>query len=46
MDRLGSLNVFLHAAEGRSFTATGRELGISASGVGKSIARLEERLGV
>jgi DNA-binding transcriptional LysR family regulator len=46
MDRLGPLNAFVHAAESRSFTAAGRELGISASGVGKAIARLEERLGV
>lgn len=46
MDRLGPLNAFVHAAESRSFTATGRELGISASAVGKAVARLEERLGV
>ena len=46
MDRLGPLNAFVHAAESRSFTATGRDLGISASAVGKAVARLEERLGV
>lgn len=46
MDRLGPLNAFIHAAESGSFTAAGRELGISASGVGKAIARLEERLNV
>jgi DNA-binding transcriptional LysR family regulator len=46
MDRLGPLNAFLHAAESRSFTAAGRELGISASGIGKAVSRLEERLGV
>jgi DNA-binding transcriptional LysR family regulator len=46
MDRLGPLNAFIHAAESRSFTAAGRELGISASGVGKAVARLEERLNV
>ena len=46
MDRLGPLNAFIHAAESGSFTAAGRALGISASGVGKTIARLEERLGV
>ena len=45
MDRLGPLNAFIHAAEARSFTAAGRALGISASAVGKAIARLEERLG-
>lgn len=46
MDRLGPLNAFIQAAETRSFTAAGRVLGISASGVGKSVARLEERLNV
>lgn len=45
MDRLGPLNAFIQAAETRSFTAAGRVLGISASAVGKAIARLEERLG-
>jgi DNA-binding transcriptional LysR family regulator len=46
MDRLTSLSAFVQAAETRSFTAAGRKLGISSSGVGKTIARLEERLGV
>ena len=46
MDRLGPLNAFIHAAEHRSFTKAGRELGISSSGVGKAVARLEERLNV
>ncbi|RWE79558.1 LysR family transcriptional regulator [Mesorhizobium sp.] len=46
MDRLGPLNAFVQAAEYRSFTAAGRELGISASGIGKAISRLEERLKV
>ncbi len=46
MDRIGSLNVFVQAAEARSFTAAGRQLGISSSAVGKAVARLEERLGV
>lgn len=45
MDRLGPLNAFIQAAETRSFTAAGRVLGISASAVGKAIARLEARLG-
>ena len=45
LDRLGPLNAFMHAAEARSFSAAGRALGISASAVGKAIARLEERLG-
>ena len=46
MDRLGPLNAFIHAAESRSFTSAGRELGISSSAIGKAVARLEERLGV
>ncbi|MGF6571843.1 DNA-binding transcriptional LysR family regulator [Paraburkholderia sp. GAS333] len=46
MDRFGSLNVFVRAAETRSFTEAGRQLGISSSAVGKAISRLEGRLGV
>jgi DNA-binding transcriptional LysR family regulator len=46
MDRLGSISTFVRAAETRSFTAAARELGISASAVGKTILRLEQRLGV
>lgn len=46
MDSLGALNVFVQAAETRSFTVTGRQLGVSPSAVGKAVARLEDRLGV
>lgn len=46
MDRLGSLNAFVQAAESRSFVAAGRQLGVSSSAIGKAVARLEERLGV
>jgi len=46
MDSLGSLNVFVQAAEARSFSEAGRRLGVSSSAIGKAIARLEERLGV
>ena len=46
MESLNSYAVFVQAAESRSFVATGRHFGISASAVGKSIARLEQRLGV
>lgn len=46
MDGLGALNVFMQAAETRSFVVAGRQLGISASAVGKAVARLEDRLGV
>ncbi|QKZ05032.1 MULTISPECIES: LysR family transcriptional regulator [Pseudomonas] len=45
MDRLGNFAVFVQVAETRSFVATGRLLGISASAVGKSISRLEQSLG-
>ena len=41
-----ALNVFVQAAETRSFVAAGRILGISASGIGKSVTRLEQSLGV
>jgi DNA-binding transcriptional LysR family regulator len=46
MDRLTSLNAFMNAAETGSFAAAGRALGVSASAIGKSIARLEDRVGV
>jgi len=46
MDSLGGIGVFVQAAEIRSFVGAGRALGISASAVSKSVARLEEKLGV
>lgn len=46
MDSLGSISVFVQVAETRSFTEAGRLQGVSSSAVGKSIARLEARLGV
>lgn len=46
MDNINTLNVFVQVAETRSFVAAGRLLGVSASAVGKSVGRLEERLGV
>lgn len=46
MDSLSSLSVFVQVAETRSFVMAGRILGVSASAVGKNIARLEGRLGV
>lgn len=46
MDTISSFNVFVQVAETRSFVAAGRALGVSASAVGKTIARLEERFGV
>ncbi|HEY0921177.1 LysR family transcriptional regulator [Rheinheimera pacifica] len=46
MDSLNGFMVFVQVAEQRSFVGAGRELGISASAVGKSVVRLEEKLGV
>ncbi len=46
LDSLGALTVFVRAAETRSFTDAGRQLGVSSSAVGKAVARLEDRLGV
>lgn len=46
IDKMAGLSAFLQAAETRSFVAAGRQLGVSASAVGKAVARLEERLGV
>lgn len=46
MDSLGPLNAFVQAADTRSFTVAGRQLGVSSSAIGKAITRLEERLGV
>ena len=43
MDSLNSLTVFVQVVDSGSFAAAARQLGISASAVGKSIARLEER---
>lgn len=46
MDNLGSIGLFVRVAERLSFSAVARESGLSPSTVGKSIARLEERLKV
>lgn len=46
MDNLSGISVFVQVAETRSFVAAGRQLGVSSSAIGKSIARLEQRLGV
>lgn len=46
MDNLSGFVVFVQVAETRSFVAASRLLGVSASAVGKSVARLEEKLGV
>jgi DNA-binding transcriptional LysR family regulator len=46
MESLTSIALFVQAAENRSFSGAGRSLGVSPSAVGKSVSRLEERLGV
>jgi DNA-binding transcriptional LysR family regulator len=46
LDNFGALGTFIQVAELRSFAKSGQQLGISSSAVGKTIARLEERLGV
>ncbi|MDE1185442.1 MAG: LysR family transcriptional regulator [Pantoea sp.] len=46
MDSLNGFVVFVQVAETRSFVAAGRLLGVSASAIGKSVVRLEEKLGV
>src|ERR1700710_1100519 len=46
MDNLNGFTVFMQMAEVQSFVAAGRAIGISSSAVSKSIARLEERIGV
>jgi DNA-binding transcriptional LysR family regulator len=43
---LNGLQAFVQAAETRSFVAAGQRLGLSASAIGKSVAKLEEKLGV
>jgi DNA-binding transcriptional LysR family regulator len=45
LDKLNGITVFVQVAESRSFVGASRLLGISASAVGKSIARMEEKLG-
>lgn len=46
LDSLSGITAFVQVAETRSFTEAGRLLEISSSAVGKSVARMEERLGV
>ena len=46
MDKLSGLLAFVKTADLGSFVAAGRALEISASAVGKSVARLEQQVGV
>jgi DNA-binding transcriptional LysR family regulator len=45
IDQLSGVAIFVEAARAGSFTAAAERLGISKSAVGKSVARLEDRLG-
>lgn len=44
-NRAGEMDVFVLAAELKSFSATGRKLGLSPSAVSKLVTRIEDRLG-
>ena len=46
LDSVSSLVAFVAAVESGGFAPAGRKLGLSASAVGKSVSRLEQRLGV
>jgi DNA-binding transcriptional LysR family regulator len=46
LDNLSAFKIFSRAAETRSFTEAGNQLGLSSSAVGKAVARLEQRLSV
>ncbi len=46
LQNLGALRVFSRVAENRSFAGAGSQLNLSASAVGKAIARLEQKFGV
>lgn len=46
MESLNGITAFVRTADTLSFVAAGRVLGISASAVGKNVAKLEQALGV
>ncbi len=46
VESLNAIAFFVQAAETRSYSEAARNLGVSASAVGKSVCRLESRLGV
>lgn len=45
-ERLRGITAFVQAADAGSFTLAARRMGLTKSGVAKSVARLEQRLGV
>jgi DNA-binding transcriptional LysR family regulator len=46
IDRMKDINAFVHVAEAKSFTIAAEQIGLSRSAVGKSVTRLEDRLGI
>jgi DNA-binding transcriptional LysR family regulator len=46
IERMRDIHAFVHVAEAKSFTAAAERLSLSRSAVGKSVLRLEDRLGV
>ena len=46
MDSFGSIECFVRSAEGGSFAEAARHLSLTPAAVGKSVAKLEARLGV
>jgi DNA-binding transcriptional LysR family regulator len=46
IERIRDIHAFVHVAEAKSFTAAAERIGLSRSAVGKSVLRLEDRLGV
>ena len=46
IERMRDIHAFVHVAEAKSFTSAAERIGLSRSAVGKSVLRLEDRLGV
>ncbi len=46
MESVSAMSAFVQAAELRSFKLAGQQFGLSSSAIGKTIAKLEEQLGV
>nr|WP_131857269.1 LysR family transcriptional regulator [Bosea sp. BK604] len=46
MDSLSAMSAFVQAADLRSFKLAGQQFGLSSSAIGKTIAKLEDQLGV
>lgn len=45
-DHLGGITAFVATAQQGSFTAAAEKLGLTKSAIGKSVSRLEDRLGL